>query len=55
MKLKKRKLSKKLRKYTNNINGTDVRAEIRTTIDTPEWSKQYENPLAANSFVIDED
>ena len=40
----------------SNINlnlpfRTDVRAEIRTTVETPIWSKQYPYPLSANSFI----
>ncbi|XP_037942884.1 putative uncharacterized protein DDB_G0282499 [Teleopsis dalmanni] len=33
---------------------TDVRAEIRTNLDTPIWSKQYPYPLSCNNYVNDE-
>lgn len=36
---------------TNLLFRTDVKAEIRTIVETPIWSKQYPYPLSVNAFV----
>lgn len=33
---------------------TDVKAEIRTIVETPIWSKQYPYPFSANAFINNE-
>ncbi|XP_049317228.1 GATA zinc finger domain-containing protein 15-like [Bactrocera dorsalis] len=55
----KTEIKNEIEKIHSNINTnlpfrTDVKAEIRTIVETPIWSKQYPYPLSVNTFVNNE-